>query len=40
MFYALAFILDPRAKLDKFDNVIGLLAEAINVNNASYFSIS
>jgi hypothetical protein len=38
LLYAFAFILDPRAKLDAFANVISLLTEAVGYDYTSYFS--
>jgi len=36
--YAFAFILDPRAKLSGFGNVLGLISDAVGVDYSAYFT--
>jgi len=38
LLYAFAFILDPRAKLDGFSNVLSLLNAATNIDYSAYFT--
>jgi len=37
LLYSFAFILDPRAKIRDFHNVLQLLSQAIDVDYSSYF---
>ena len=36
--YAIAFILDPRAKLSGFGNVLSLLSDVVGVDYSTYFT--